>query len=139
MEWKDICGINFQVLSPFSVKNKRLFMSFPKASSSVFTFCLFPYSTVPVVSVFSENIFQGTSIFHNSLGAHFMKSWYSVELSMTFNHAHLLISLCLSCQHNAVVVSHEIAGHVFSLSLLFSHHLFEKRVIAKMQPDVGSV
>lgn len=110
-------------------------MSFPKASSSVFTFCLFLYST----SVISENIFQGTSIFHNSLGAHFMKSWYSVELSMTFNHAYLLISLCLSCQHNAVVVSHEIAGHVFSLSLLFSHHLFEERVIAKMQPDVGSV
>lgn len=108
--WKDICGIA-------SVKdsNKKSFISFPKVSFLVFTF-FFPTVTSPTFCLVSRrafsfssvsflNILQGASIFHNSSGVCLMKSHYSVELSTTLNHAHLLISPCLCCQHNAVVVS----------------------------------
>lgn len=84
-------------------------------------------------NISSQNILQWTSS-----TIPLMKSHYSVELSKTLNHAHLLISPCLCCQHNAVVVSF-LKKTCMPGFFAFPSHLFEKRAIAKMQPDVGSV
>lgn len=128
VEWKDICGIDFQVLSPSSVKdsNKESFIYFPKVSFLVFTFYCHPIVTSPTFSLsflhflaITQNILRGASVFHKSSGVCPTRSYYSVELSVTLNHARLLISPCLCCQHNAVVVSFKNCSPGLSLFFAF--------------------
>lgn len=145
VEWKDICGIDFQVCRHLLSKQKQKVIhmcskSFPLVFPILLSYLLLPFwchkERSPVIS---QSILQGASIFHNASGVCLMRSRYSVELSMTLNHAHLLISPCLCCQHNTVVVSFKNCSPGLSPFFAFLSHLFEKRAITKTQPDVGCV
>lgn len=107
-------------------ETKKSFILFPNISFLLFTFFSHPIVTSPrfwfhreLSPVISQSILQRASIFHCPFGVCLTKSRYSVELSMTLNHAHLLISPCLCCQRNAAVVSFRNCSPGLSLDFAF--------------------